>query len=252
MIRSAWVLFVLVAATVYYGTIAIGASLFGKRGALYSRLTQRWARAVLRAARTPVVAHGVENIRPGEPVVIVSNHVSWFDVFAIAAVLPVPFHFVAKSELERILLFGRAWKAAGHISIDRSDRLKAVLSLRAAAVKIRSEGSAVIVFAEGTRSRTGELQPFKKGAFLLAGDAAVPVVPTVVTGSYQIMRPDSWRIRPNPIHVHFQPAIDPRAPSSSASDALMEEVRRSMLEILEPAPAATGSLRSGSDATSGA
>ena len=233
MIRTLWVFLVIAAATVFYGSWAIGASLLGVRGGLYTRLTRGWARAIIRSAGTPVVTHGVENLLRGRPQVIVSNHVSWFDIFALASVLPGSFHFVAKKELERIPLFGTAWKVAGHISIDRSDRRKAFESLRQAGERIRTERSAVIIFPEGTRSRTGRLQPFKKGAFILAAEAGVPIVPTVVTGSYDIMRPDDWRVHPQTIHVRFEAPILPGAERSESADALMERVRGVMARTLE-------------------
>lgn len=237
MIRTIWFFFVVATATVFYGTWAILASLFRVRGLLYSRLTQGWARAAVRAAGVPVVAHGLENVREGEPQIIVSNHVSWFDIFAIAAVLPIPFYFVAKKELERIPLFGTAWKAAGHISIDRSDRQKAIQSLREAGAQVRRDRGSVIIFPEGTRSRSGRLQPFKKGAFTLAVEAGVPIVPTAVTGSYDIMRPDSWRVHPHTVHLHFAEPVVPAAPRES-SDSLMDRVRGVIAEILgEPHPA---------------
>ena len=233
MIRTIWALVVMVAATVWYGGIAIVDAFFKPRVEYYIRLTQGWARTILRASRTPVVAHGLENVLRGEPQVIVSNHVSWYDIFAIAGILPVPFHFVAKKELERIPLFGRAWKTAGHISIDRSNRQKAVESLRRAGEEIRARNSAVIIFAEGTRSRTGRLQPFKKGAFMLAVEAGVPIVPTVVVGSFDIMRPDDWRIHPRTIHVYFGEPISSAGYDTHSAEVLMDRVRERMVEMLE-------------------
>jgi len=230
VIRTIWFFLVVAAATIFYGVWSIGASLFGVKGTLYSRLTQSWARAILRAAGVPVTTGGVENVRPDEPQIIVSNHVSWFDIFAIAAVLPLPFYFVAKKELERIPLFGAAWKAAGHISIDRSNRQKAIQSLRDAGEQVRRDRGSVIIFPEGTRSRSGRLQPFKKGAFSLALEAGVPIVPTVVTGSYDIMRPDSWTVHPQTVHLRFAEPVTP-APRES-SDALTERVYAIIAEIL--------------------
>ncbi len=234
MIRTLWVFLAGGAFTLFYGGWAIVSALVGRNDTLhYTRLTRSWARAIVRAAGTPVVVHGLEHIRPGEPQVIVSNHVSWFDIFSLASILPVPFHFVAKKELERIPLFGQAWKSAGHISIDRSNRQRALESLRGAGEKIRAEKSAVIIYPEGTRSRTGRLQPFKKGAFMLAIEAAVPIVPVVVTGSYDIMRPDRPIIRPAIIHLRFQPPIPAAGRGSDAAEELMEQVRRSMVGVLE-------------------
>lgn len=233
MIRTLWVYLAIAAATVWYGGTAIVDSLFRSRVEFYIELTRGWARAILRASATPVVAHGLEHVRPGSPLVVVSNHVSWYDIFAIASVVPVPFHFVAKKELESIPLFGRAWKTAGHISIDRSDRRKAIESLRQAGAAIRARNSAVVIFPEGTRSRTGRLQPFKKGAFTLAVEAGVPIVPTVVVGSYDILRPDDWRVHPSTIHVHFGEPVSPGEIPRESAEQLMERVRQRMVGMLE-------------------
>ncbi len=233
MIRTLWVMLALGASTAFYGGAAIlGSLLRVGTPRFYWWATRGWARAVLAASGTPVVIHGAENLHADRAQVIVSNHLSWFDIFAIAGILPMPYHFVAKSELERIPLFGSAWKAAGHISIDRANRQKAFESLRQAGEKVRTQRSAVVIYPEGTRSRTGRLMPFKKGAFMLAAEAGVPVVPCVVVGSFDIMRPDDWRIHPRPIHLHFREPILCDGVGSAGLDALMDRVRRSMVEVL--------------------
>lgn len=238
MIRALWVGINLVLATVFFGLVAIFASLLRVRGGVYTWATSEWARAVLWASGTPVSLHGAERVDWREPQVLVCNHVSWYDVFAIAAVLPVGYHFVAKKELERIPLFGMAWKAAGHISIDRSNRQSAVASLRRAGEKIRSERGTVVIFPEGTRSRTGELQPFKKGAFVLAIEAGVPIVPTVVRGSFDIMPPGRWVVRPRRIHLHFCAPVPTSGYTPDQVDVVAARVRDAMLEAQRNAPGA--------------
>lgn len=233
MIRFAWVMLVTAAATAGYGLVAIGASLFGVRGPLYSRLTRDWARTILRASRTPVVTHGLDEVDWSQPHVLACNHISGYDIFALASVMPGPFAFVAKKELERIPLFGSAWKAAGHISIDRSDRQKAIQSLHRAAEKMRRDRTTVIIYPEGTRSRTGKLQPFKKGAFVLAIQAHVPIVPVVVRDSDLVVRPGSFRVTPRPIHLHFCPRVDPDRFGEQGIDALVSTVRGEMVRVLE-------------------
>lgn len=235
MIRTAWVLFVVGAATAWFGSVAIVASLLGRRGGIYTWATRGWSRAILRASRAPVTAEGMEHVRSDRAQVIVSNHASWFDIFAIAAVVPGPFHFVGKRELDRIPLFGRAWRAAGHVSVDRSNRQSALESMRAAGVRVREEGGAVIVFAEGTRSRDGALQPFKKGAFALAAEVGIPVVPTVVLGSREVMPADRWRIRPHPVRVRFGEPVSTADLPLGSLEELMAAVRGRMKRMLAEA-----------------
>jgi 1-acyl-sn-glycerol-3-phosphate acyltransferase len=146
VIRLLWVGLNTALSTFLFGLIAIVASLLRVRGRIYYWCTQQWSRAILWASATPVVTHGMAEIDWQQPLVLISNHVSSYDIFAIAGVLPVPYSFVAKKELERIPFFGTAWKAAGHISIDRSDRQKAMQSLRRAGDKIRAEHGTVFIF----------------------------------------------------------------------------------------------------------
>ncbi len=229
VLRALWMIF-----WVFWGTITIGGSailmaLFGVRGPVYVRMTRTWARVALWSSGSKAVLHGLEHVTPGQPFILVANHVSWFDIFAIAARLPVDYHFVAKKELEKIPVFGLAWRVAGHISIDRANRESAVQSLRKAGQQMREQRSVVVIFAEGTRSRTGRLQPFKKGAFVLAAETGIPLVPTVVTGSFDIMRPDTFIVRPATIHVYFEPPV----PAEGVPvDALMERTRAAMVERL--------------------
>jgi 1-acyl-sn-glycerol-3-phosphate acyltransferase len=232
VIRTIWVGIVIWCATYYYGTIALVASMLGVRGDLYTRCTQRWARAIMRASAIPIRVEGFENMRPDSPQIVVSNHVSGYDIFALAAVLPSPFAFVGKKELERIPFFGIAWIAAGHISIDRSNRQKAIASLQEAARRIREQRTTVIMFPEGTRSRTGELLPFKKGAFALAVEAGVPIVPTVIIGSNRIMRRGSWRVHPSPITIRFGTPLEPQRGRERSLDAIMQETHDRMTQML--------------------
>jgi 1-acyl-sn-glycerol-3-phosphate acyltransferase len=231
LIRTLWTAIAGSAALVFFGVpVLYHATFGGKPAEWYVDMTRRWARVILRASGCDVVVQGMEHVHRGQAQVIVANHVSWFDVFAIAGVVEVPYHFVAKKELERIPFFGPAWKAAGHISIDRSNRERAFASLAEAGEKIRRDGSAVIIFPEGTRSRSGRLQHFKKGAFQLAIGSGVPIVPAVVSGSFRIMPPGSWIIRPNTIHVRFLPPVHPQG--AADAQALLDEVHALMVREL--------------------
>lgn len=242
MIRFVWVALVACVATAVYGIIAIGAALLRRRGGIYYWCTREWGRSILSASGARVVTHGMDRVDWSQPHVLVANHVSMYDIYALAAVLPVQFYFVGKKELNRIPLFGTAWRAAGHVSIDRSNRATAIASLKRAAERIRRERGVVIVFPEGTRSRTGELQSFKKGAFIMAADAGITIVPAVVRGSDRILRPGTFRVVPGTIEIRF---ADPVAPGDSATagadaasqaDAMLHEARSRMAAMMTEEP----------------
>lgn len=167
-----------------------------------------WARFLLACAATEVVLENADVIDPDRPQILVANHVSWFDVLALAAALPGRYLFVAKHELEKIPLFAHAARSCGHIFIDRRDRNRAVESLEMARERLDEENPTIIMFPEGTRSPTGALQPFKKGAFVLAIQAGVDVVPAAISGSRDVMRKHSLLIRPGTIRVRFGDTID--------------------------------------------
>ncbi|MDR0788327.1 MAG: 1-acyl-sn-glycerol-3-phosphate acyltransferase [Gemmatimonadota bacterium] len=238
MIWSVWAYFCAAVVTFGCGSVVIISSLLGLRGSVYSRATRAWGRGLLRGSGVRLVLHGYDRVDWSAPQVLVANHTGAFEILALAATIPVDYHFVAKKELERIPFFGRAWKAARHISIDRENRQKAVESLRKAAEIIREDGGTVVIFPEGTRSPDGELQPFKKGAFQLAVAAGVPLLPTIVTGSSRILGGGDRRVRPGVMHMYFGEMIPLAADSSSGTDALIERTHTIMREMLAAARAA--------------
>ena len=207
--RTILVFLTLVTMTPVFGLMVIVAALFGvkdREGSIYDNAPRWWAQCLVWAAGIRVRLHNEERMRSGEPRIYVSNHISWFDVLTLAAVLP-RYKFVGKAELFRIPLFGRAARAAGMIPIERENRKSAFESYRVAAERIRA-GASVVVFPEGTRGRTYALRQFKKGPFVLAVAAGVPMVPTIVHGSLEVMDRDSFRVRSGVIDIHFLESID--------------------------------------------
>jgi 1-acyl-sn-glycerol-3-phosphate acyltransferase len=229
MVRSIWYLVVLVALTVWYGGWVILAALFGVRnkpGGLYDQAARRWAKKVIGASGVTVGVKGEENLpRDNQPVVYVSNHQSFFDILALAVTLPGTYRFVAKKELAKVPVFGRALKAAGHIYIDRQRRQAAFESYEKAA-KVIQKGLSALVFAEGTRSRTGELLPFKKGPFVLAIAAQVPVVPVYCANTFDILPKGHIRIRPRPVTLYFGEPIATAGMDYEDREQLLTQARR--------------------------
>jgi 1-acyl-sn-glycerol-3-phosphate acyltransferase len=164
-----------------------------------------WARSMCIAAGVKVVVHNPERIHQGGAV-YACNHVSWFDVFAIASVLP-RYTFIAKAELRKLPIFGYGAEAAGVVFLARDNRKAAFESYKDAAKEVTA-GKNVVVFPEGTRGRDYSLRPFKKGPFVLAIAAQAPVVPVLVYGAREVMPKGSFRVRAATVHVHFLEAVD--------------------------------------------
>lgn len=239
MIGLLRVLFVAIPATVYYATRMLWAA--WRNGPqdrqILEDVPRTWSLLMLRAAGARVVLENEGVIDPDRPQILVANHVSWFDVPALAGHLPGKYRFVAKKELTKVPFFGPAWQAAGHIAIDRFDRTKAIDSLAVARRKLEEDRPTVVMFAEGTRSRTGELRPFKKGAFILGIQTGVEVVPAAILGSREIMAKGSWRIRTGgTIRVRFGTPISVDGLEMKDRDDLTERAHRAVAELLVDEP----------------
>ena len=234
MIRALWFYVVLVISTVYHAAAATVAGLLGVRhrsGGVYDWAGTDWARQILRAAGTPVQAEGLELIPRDRPVLYASNHSSMFDIWALFATLPGSVRFVAKQELFRIPLLGGAMRAVGHVAIDRTHRKRAFEAYDDAARTIQ-RGVSAVVFPEGTRSRTGELLPFKKGAFILAIRAQAPLVPMAIVGARAAMKKGSFIIWPVTIRIRVGEPVPTAGIGLDGRDGLMQTLRERIQGLL--------------------
>jgi 1-acyl-sn-glycerol-3-phosphate acyltransferase len=236
VIRSIWVWLNLFVSTFSLSGIAVIASFLRLPTGVYDRIGRTWSRWMLRVAGVWVRVEGAERVAEAQPRILVGNHQSWFDVFALAGTLPGPYRFVAKKELGKIPVFGRAWRGAGHISIDRGDTGSAVRTLDEAGRLMRRDRSSVIMFAEGTRSATGQLQPFKKGAFMLALQSGVDIVPFGISGSRAVLPKGGWRVAPGEIVVRIGDVIPTREYTFETRNQLMKRVRAEVEQLMRPAP----------------
>ena len=202
---------------------------FHHGGYVFHALARGWAHTVLFICGVKVRIAGLENIDLGGNYVYVSNHASMFDIPAIVAGVPDQIRIVYKKELEVIPLFGWGLKWGSYIGIDRRSGADAVKSLEEAAAKIRN-GASVLLYAEGTRTLDGKLQPFKRGAFNLAVKAGVPVVPLTVNGSFHILKKKSIIIRPGNITLTLSRPIAITGSGKEAEMKLMEDVHTAIAE----------------------
>jgi 1-acyl-sn-glycerol-3-phosphate acyltransferase len=227
--RTALALAAVLLLTPYYAGLILLASLAGvkpREGNVYWWAPRIWSRRICRAAGAQVVTHGLERISDASPRILVSNHVSWFDVWALCGVLP-RYAFVAKAELGRIPLFGRAAKVVGQVFIERANRKAAFAEYEKAAARIR-EGTTVVIFPEGTRGTDYALRPFKKGPFVLAIASAAPIVPLLIHGSMEVHKKDTFRVHKHDIHIHVLDPIPTAGLTYDDRDALAGRVYEAM------------------------
>jgi 1-acyl-sn-glycerol-3-phosphate acyltransferase len=233
MIRTAFVVLVAVLATLFCANAVIIAGLLGvadRPGGVYDTMQQTWARLIVWAAGVKVELHGAEHARAGKQI-LVGNHVSWFDVLAIASAIPRA-RFVAKREVRKIPIVGPAAEHAGHVYIERENRKAALEQYKTAATRIHA-GARVVVFAEGTRGHDYPLRPFKKGPFVLAVSAGAPIVPMLVYGTIPMMPKGSFRVRSGVAHLHFLEPIATTGMSYDDRDQLAIRTRTAIAVELE-------------------
>jgi 1-acyl-sn-glycerol-3-phosphate acyltransferase len=221
----------IVIGTFIFGLMAIMASFFSRTGNSVHGIARIWGRSILWVSGIRTVTSGFSHTMGHHSYIYMSNHQSNFDIPVLYSALPVQFRWLAKAELFKIPIFGQGMRGAGYISIDRSNRQSAFQSLAEAADAIRN-GTSVMIFPEGTRSTDGTLLPYKKGGFVMAVDAGVPIVPVVISGTHAIMPKGRLLIRRQWVHVHVGVPIESADFSRKTKDDLMAKVRTAMLEMM--------------------
>jgi len=208
------------------GTLVTVVTFFSNRPRFVYRVGGFWSRLNLALTGVSVEVHGAEHIQPDTPYVVMANHQSLYDVWAIIGYLPMQLRWVIKYELRHFPVFGTACHRMGHIFIQRGVGEKARLSLERAATRIRG-GASVFFFPEGTRSMDGRLIKFKQGGFHVAQAAGVDILPLTVNGGIKVQRKDSLRLLPGHMDIVIHPPIPvPTADSREARQALMADVRQ--------------------------
>ena len=214
------------------GPIAILLSPF-THGDIVLLLGRIWSRSILWVAGVRLEIEGIEKMQRDEARVLVGNHTSNFDIYvAILALKDHRFRFTPKRELKWLPIFGWALWASGFPFIDRGRSVKARRTMERVAKRIRKAGMSLVFFPEGTRSTRSELMPFKKGPFVLAIDAGVPLVPFVIHGARRVQGRRVFTVRPGTIRVTFLEPISTEGLGYEDRDDLLLRARTAILEEL--------------------
>jgi 1-acyl-sn-glycerol-3-phosphate acyltransferase len=207
--------------TIFWGVAAVLTSFVSRNVAFHCGTV--WAWCLCLANFTRVRVRGRDHAAPGQSYVIMSNHQSHFDILAFYGHWGRQFRWIMKQELRRVPGLGWGCAAVGHIFVDRSDREKAIASMRAAE-PLLAGGVSVMIFPEGTRSRDGRMRAFKKGGFMMALEMGLPILPVSISGSRHVLPGHSLRLLPGRVDITVHPPITVAGRSREDRERLMDEV----------------------------
>ena len=193
---------------------------------LYYKLSKFFSKGILLISGIKLSISGLENFDHKKIYVFVSNHSSQYDIPSLQYAIPIPISIVFKKELSKIPFFGWQLRTGPYIMIDRTNAESALKSIEKAKKRMIGKKLSPLVYAEGTRSRTGEVQPFKRGAFYLASKVGFPIVPVSITGASKILPKGKFKIKSGTIFIHFDKPISTENVANRKDELeLMEKVR---------------------------
>ncbi|NLH47026.1 MAG: 1-acyl-sn-glycerol-3-phosphate acyltransferase [Myxococcales bacterium] len=227
--RNTFALARIIWATLVWGDLALLAALLGFTGPVIDRVTRRWCRAVASAGGMRVAASGLDNVDARQNYVVVANHRSHLDTVALYLTCPVPLRMLAKVVLFKIPVFGWAMRLTGHIPVERERAGGQLEKIRPHLERLRAAGRSLCVFPEGIRQRAGTLGDFKLGAFVIAVESGLPILPVSIEGTRRILPPKRLRFTPGEARVRFHP---PFSPAGLTPDELRARVRKILWDDL--------------------
>lgn len=230
-LRSLFITIPLLAfATVVYGAWSLAVSVVDATGSKQHDIARRWARTLLAICGVRVRVAGLENLLTEKPCVLVSNHLSYMDIPVIFSVLPIQFRILARKMLFKIPFLGWHLRRSKHLPVDHANARASWRSLVKAAQSIKA-GMPVFIFPEGGRSLDGNLREFVHGASFLALQAGAPVVPMLLSGTREVLKPDSFHIHPHAVTLVIGPPIAAGEFGQRELERLSAAVRERMLAL---------------------
>ena len=223
---------VIVGATILFGIPSSFAAFLPPRGDWYLLFARGWAKTLLFATGVKVRVAGREKLDPAASYIYFANHESFYDILILLAYLPGRIRFLAKAGLFYLPILGWSMAAAGFVPVDRSNSKRAAASLEKAAKRLRS-GKSLIIFPEQTRTKTGELLPFKKGGVLIALKTGYPILPVGIAGTFPILKKGSFFLTPGPAALEIGDPIPTAGKSVADREELLNTSRDAVLELRE-------------------
>ena len=208
--------------TIVLGTVSLFSTLIDRSGNFAHKCARAWGRLILATSGVRVRVTGLEHLVPGRSYVFAANHQSIYDIPIVFSSIPFQLRIVAKASLGRIPFMGWHLHRAGHLLVDRRNPGPDIVQKMA---RLVGESSSLIVFPEGTRSENGELGRFKKGPFVVAVDAGLPVVPVSIAGSRHAMRKGRLMVCPADVVLTIHPPIATADVSRTDVIAFADRVR---------------------------
>lgn len=205
---------------------------FDKKGNTVHYIGKFWSLLNIFLSGTRLTIRGKEKINTNLTHIVMSNHQSLFDVWALIGKIPLQIRWIVKAEIRKIPIFGYTLERMGHIYVDRKKRAAAYISLETAAGKIKN-GTSVIIFPEGTRSNDGHLLKFRMGGIIMALKSGVPILPVTVNGSRFVLPKNTLALMPGKIEIVVGDMIDASTYDENNKNELMEKIRSAIHENLD-------------------
>lgn len=212
--------------------IIIVISPLDRRGNLVHYIGKFWSLLNLYLPGTRVALRGRDKIEKGRAYIIMSNHQSLLDPWVLIGKLPLQLRWIIRSGIKKMPVFGYALERMGHVYVDRTKRKGTVASLAKAVQKLK-DGSSIVVFPEGTRSKDGQLLNFHKGGAIIAFRSGAPILPVTINGSRFVLPKGTLALMPSKIEVVVGDAIDPNSFDEAEKDKLMAVVRSAIAMNLD-------------------
>jgi 1-acyl-sn-glycerol-3-phosphate acyltransferase len=222
---------ILVVSTFLVASSCIILSLAGLPGIANKIVARNWARLNAFVSLMEVEVQGADKVIPGQSYVIAANHRSLVDIYLLYGFSGIDVKWVMKKELRAIPIFGLACEKLGHIVVDRSNTAADLQSMETARARF-VKGTSIIFFPEGTRSRNSSMLPFKKGAFRMALNLNVPIMPVSIHGTDKILPSDTTQLKPGRAILRFHDPIPTEGLDENATDILIEKTRAVLVDAL--------------------